>query len=328
METSAISLRYSADMRNFKKMKTKASIIKSMSSGKVEAPKKVAVIDDLSGYGRCSLAVVLPIISALGLQACPVPTAILSNHTGFPSEYKYDFTDHMEPYIQAWEQLKLNFDGIMAGYMNYDEQVKIAAEFITKFKKDKTIVLVDPAMADHGRLYRGFTEDYVGYVKDRLVRQATVIKPNITEACMLTGFDYGEIVSAAREHTMRRLKSHLMYIVDDLRKLGPVDVVITGLDRGDRILNTLADKDGVKFISVRKTGQNRSGTGDIFSSVLLSSLMLNMSLEHAVRKAADFVGSAIALSEAAGMPVAEGVMFERIMSRLSATADQSGNIKN
>ena len=96
-------------------------------------PKKLAVINDLSGYGRCALSVSIPVISALGVQACPIPTAILSNHTGFPSEYKYDFTDHMKPYIEAWEQLKISFDGIMTGYMNYDEQVKITAEFIEKF---------------------------------------------------------------------------------------------------------------------------------------------------------------------------------------------------
>lgn len=308
-------------------MKTKASIIKN-SNVSIDIPKKIAVINDLSGYGHCSLAVTMPIISALGIQACPVPTAILSNHTGFPSEYKYDFTDHMEPYIQAWEQLKLKFDGIMVGYMNYDSQVRVASHFIEHFKKPDTVVLVDPAMADQGKLYRGFTDDYAGFIRDRLVRQATVIKPNITEACMLTGFDYDEIMSAAKEHTMRRLKSYLMNIVDELRKLGPEKIVITGLDRGDRILNTLADDKDIRFISVRKTGQNRGGTGDIFSSIVISSLLLNMSLEHAVRKASDFVGTAIAISDAAEVPVAEGVIFEKIMSRLSATADQAKFIKS
>ena len=307
-------------------MKTKASILKNTNTV-YEPPKKIAVINDLSGYGHCSLAVAMPIISALGMQACPVPTAILSNHTGFPSEYKYDFTDHMSPYIEAWKQLKLSFDGIITGYMNYDEQVRIASKFIEEFKNKKTVVLVDPAMADHGKLYRGFTEEYAGFVRDRLVRQATVIKPNITEACLLTGFEYEKIVSASREHTMRRLKSYLMHIVDELRKLGPEKIIITGLDRGDRILNTLADERDIKFISVRKTGQNRSGTGDIFSSIVISSLLLNMNLEHAVRKASDFVGSAIAISENAEIPIAQGVMFERILSRLSATADQAKMIK-
>ena len=290
-------------------------------------PKKIAVINDLSGYGRCSLAVAVPVISALGVQACPVPTAILSNHTGFPSEYKYDFTDHMTPYMEAWEQLKIHFDGILTGYMNYDAQVRATAAFISKFKRDDTVVFVDPAMADHGRLYRGFSMDYVNYVKDRLIKQATVNKPNITEACLLTGYDYNEVVEATGDHTMRRLKSCLINIIGELKELGPTDIVITGVDRGERILNTLADENGVRFISVKKTGHNRPGTGDIFSSIVASSLLLGMSLEHAVRKACDFIAVAIAISEEAGTPVAEGVMFEKVMSRLSATADQAKYIR-
>ena len=293
-----------------------------------DIPKKLAVINDLSGYGHCSLAVAVPVISALGVQACPVPTSILSNHTGFPSEYKFDFTDHMTPYMEAWEQLKIHFDGILTGYMNYDAQVRATAAFIEKFKQKDTLVFVDPAMADHGRLYRGFTPDYAEYIKEHLIRQATVIKPNITEACLLTGFDYDLVMDAAGDRTMRRLKSYLFNIVTELKKLGPTDIVITGVDRGERILNTLADEHEVKFISVKKTGQNRPGTGDIFSSIVASSLLLGMSLEHAVRKACDFIAVAIEISEEAGMPVAEGVMFEKIMSRLSSTADQAKFIKH
>ncbi len=295
---------------------------------KHEIPKKIAVINDLSGYGHCSLAVAIPIISALGVQACPVPTSILSNHTGFPSEYKYDFTDHMTPYMEAWEQLKIHFDGILTGYMNYDAQVRATASFIEKFKKEDTLVFVDPCMADHGKLYRGFTADSANYIKDRLIRQATVIKPNITEACILTGYDYNEVMASTEDHTMRRLKSHMINIVEELKKLGPTDIVITGVDRGERILNTLADENGVRFISVRKTGHNRPGTGDIFSGIVASALLLGMSLEHAVRKACDFVSVAIQISEEAGMPVMEGVMFEKILSRLSSTADQVKYIRH
>ena len=175
----------------------------------ISAPKKMAVLNDLSGYGRCSLCVSIPVISALGVQACPVPTSILSNHTGFPSEYKYDLTDHMRPYIDAWSQLKLHFDGIITAYMNYEEQVRITADFIDRFRQEDTMVFVDPAMADHGRLYRGFTDSYAGYVKDRLIRRATVIKPNITEACLLTGYDYDKVRACAQEPRLRSLRAAL-----------------------------------------------------------------------------------------------------------------------
>ena len=148
------------------------------------------------------------------------------------------------------------------------------------------------------------------------------------EACLLTGFDYDLVMDATGDRTMRRLKSYLINIVTALKELGPRDIVITGVDRGERILNTLADDHEVKFISVRKTGHNRPGTGDIFSSIVASSLLLGMSLEHAVRKACDFIAVAIEISEQAGVPVAEGVMFEKIMSRLSSTADQAKFIRH
>ncbi|MDO4438300.1 MAG: pyridoxamine kinase [Eubacteriales bacterium] len=287
---------------------------------KYEAPKKLAIINDLSGYGRCSLTVAIPVISALGVQACPVPTSILSNHTGFPSEYKYDFTKQMRPYMDAWNQLNIKFDGIITGYMNYDEQVRAAADFIEKFKTKDTLVFVDPAMADHGRMYRGFTEEYAEYIKDRLIRQATIIKPNLTEACILSGYSYDEIVRASEERNLRKLKSYLMNIIATLQELGPDKVVITGIERKDRIINAIADGNDVKFLSVKKSGQNRGGTGDIFCSIVAASLLQGMSLDRAVKKAADFVSTAIRISDEAEIPVREGVIFENIMSKLASTS--------
>ncbi len=286
----------------------------------ITQPKKLAVINDLSGYGRCALSVSIPVISALGVQACPIPTAILSNHTGFPGEYKYDFTDHMKPYMDAWGQLKINFDGIVTGYMNYDEQVKLTAYFIDKFKKNRTMVFVDPAMADHGRLYRGFTKEYAGYIRESLIKRATIIKPNITEACILTDVDYGEITALLREHTMRRLKAKLMEMVAKLRSYGPDKVVITGIERNGRILNVIADGDNVSFLNTKKTGENRPGTGDIFSAIMASSLLQGMSLERSVKKASDFISCCIAISEEAGVPVNEGVIFEKILDKLACTS--------
>ena len=294
--------------------------LEAAEKGAVAIPKKLAVINDLSGYGRCSLCVSIPVISALGVQACPVPTAILSNHTGFPSEYKFDFTDHMRPYTDAWSQLKLSFDGIITAYMNYEEQVKVSADFIDRFRRDDTVVVVDPAMADHGRLYRGFTESYAGYIKDRLIRRATVIKPNITEACMLTGFDYDLIRSYAREPKLRKLKSAIMNMVNELRELGPRQIVITGIERQDRLINVIADEEDIVFISGKKTGRSRGGTGDIFSSITAASIIQGMTLERSVRKASDFVAASIKLSEEAGVPINEGVIFERLMSKLASTA--------
>ncbi len=287
-------------------------------------PKKIAVINDLSGYGRVSLCVSLPVISALGVQCCPVPTSILSNHTGFPSEYKYDLTEQMKPYIEAWGQLKLSFDGIITAYMSYEEQVRITADLIDRFRRDDTVVFVDPCMADHGRIYRGFTEDFAGCIRDRLVRKATVIKPNITEACLLTGFDYDTVKAYAQEPKLRKLKSCLMNMIEDLRELGPQQIIITGIERQDRIMNVVADGDDIRFISMHRTGQSRGGTGDIFSSIAAASLVQGMSLEKATKKASGFVSEAIRISEEAGVPVNEGVIFENILSKLASTAFPQG----
>lgn len=287
-------------------------------------PKKIAVINDLSGYGRVSLCVSLPVISALGVQCCPVPTSILSNHTGFPSEYKYDLTEQMKPYIEAWGQLRLSFDGIITAYMSYEEQVRITADLIDRFRRDDTVVFVDPCMADHGRIYRGFTEDFAGCIRDRLVRKATVIKPNITEACLLTGYDYDTVKAYAQEPKLRKLKSCLMNMIEDLRELGPQQIIITGIERQDRIMNVVADGDDIRFISMHSTGQSRGGTGDIFSSIAAASLVQGMSLEKATKKASGFVSEAIRISEEAGVPINEGVIFENILSKLASTAFPQG----
>ena len=285
-------------------------------------PPKLAIFNDLSGYGRCSLTVEIPVISALGIQACPVPTSVLSNHTGFPKEYKVDLTEHMAPYVKAWEDLDLAFDGILTGYMNYEAQVSLASGFIEKTATEKTVVFVDPAMADNGRLYRGFSEEYASYIKEKLIRKATIVKPNITEACILTGFDYDEIIRDSKEHTMRKLKSHLMNIMDELSALGPADIVITGIERGNSIINAVSEGGEVKFLTGRKTGTNRPGTGDIFSAITCASVMKGMAFGKAAAKASDFVSTAIRISDEANVPPEEGVIFENILSKLSATADQ------
>ena len=286
---------------------------------RTDTQKKIAVINDMSGYGRCSLSVMLPVISCLKAQACPLPTAILSNHTGFPSEYKFDFTEHMDPYMQAWEQLKLSFDGIMTGYMNYEGQVQRASEFIDRFSGENTVIFVDPSMADNGALYRGFTPEYASLIREKLIRKATIIKPNLTEACILTGTDYQEILRTFSDHTMRRLRAAGSNRGQQLQEMGPKQVVITGIERHERYMNVVADGDQVSFLAVRKAGQNRSGTGDIFSAILCTSVVSGMGLERSVKKAQDFICKAVRVSEERHIPVNQGAAFELILDKLACT---------
>ena len=153
--------------------------------------KKIAVINDLSGYGRCSLTVALPILSAMGHQACPVPTAILSNHTEFPVYFFDDYTEKMPAYTDKWVQLGLSFDGIATGFLGSAEQIAMVIDMVESLSGDDTLVLVDPVMGDHGRLYATYTEEMCEEMK-LLVSRADVTTPNVTEACILTGTPYKE----------------------------------------------------------------------------------------------------------------------------------------
>lgn len=150
--------------------------------------KRIALINDITGFGRCSIAVELPLISAMKIQACPMPTAILSVHTGFPQHYIDDYTDRMQPYMDNWAANGLEFDGICTGFLGSVAQINIVEEFIQKFKKPFTRVMVDPVMGDYGRLYSSYTPEICHEMK-RLLKYADLITPNLTEVCRLLDID-------------------------------------------------------------------------------------------------------------------------------------------
>ena len=142
--------------------------------------KKIAVINDISGFGRCSIAVSLPIISMLKVQCCPLPTSIFSNHTGFDSFFYEDFTPYMERYINEWEKLNLNFSGICTGFLGSAEQINIVTKFFQKFITKDTIVVIDPVMGDYGKAYPTYTEEMCQNMKN-LIQYANILTPNLTE---------------------------------------------------------------------------------------------------------------------------------------------------
>ena len=151
--------------------------------------KKIAMINDLSGYGRCSITAALPVLAALKIQCCPVPTSVLSNHTGFPVYFFDDYTDKMEPYVEKWKELGLSFDGIVSGFLGSERQIQIVKNMITEFKGPETKVIVDPIMGDHGEAYATYTEAMCRKMKE-LAEMADVLTPNLTEACILTDRPY------------------------------------------------------------------------------------------------------------------------------------------
>ena len=151
--------------------------------------KKVAIINDFSGFGRCSLTVAMPIVSYLGVQACPVPTAIFSNHTGYDSFYCKDLTEDLTAYIGEWQKLDLHFDGISSGFLGSIYLIDTVIEFIKHFKGDDTKVVVDTVMGDNGKVYPTYTTDMCKRLID-LLQYSDVITPNVTEACFLTDTPY------------------------------------------------------------------------------------------------------------------------------------------
>lgn len=266
--------------------------------------KKIAVINDISGFGKCSMTVALPLISALGIQCCPVPTALFSNHTGYEEWFCEDLTRRMKDYWKPWTKLGLAFDGILSGYLSSVEQVQLTEEFIETFAQKHTRIIVDPVMGDEGTLYKRM-DGRMQKALARLVRRAHIVTPNVTEACALTGIAYKASFS----------RRELMELAQAILEMGPEKAVITGISTEVMTGNVVAQRGRPPLIMRHKrAGENRCGTGDVFASVLAAQVIRGKELKEAVRQAAAFVARTIARSDALGMDKRDGVCFEEFLS--------------
>ena len=268
--------------------------------------KKIAVINDFCGFGRCSLAVSLPIISATGVQCCPLPTAIFSNHTGYKSFFSTDFTDKMNPYIDEWVKLGLHFDGILSGYLGSEEQIGIVKRFLSEFKREDTVTVIDPVMGDGGHVYSSYSPSLAKKMVE-LVGYADILTPNLTEACILTGRDYKEDIT----------DEALFDICSALGKMGPEKIVISGLDRGDTLENYIYEK-GCKptKVCVSKVGECRCGTGDVFASIIAADAVLGVGIVDSVRHASDFISKVLKRTLELDIPKTDGVCFEEFLKEI------------
>ena len=281
---------------------------------------RLAMINDIAGFGRCSTTVSLPVISVMKVQVCPVPTSVLSNHLGFPLCHFDDYTSHMRDYIKVWGELGLTFDGLYCGFLGNEEQIDIVREFVKMFRPP--LFLLDPVMGDHGRAYSSITEMHVQKMKE-LLPLADIITPNITEACLLTGTPWKD-----GEWTMQELSGLCERLADICQQesvssseasVGTVSgasIVITGIRQGDSLVNFLWDDGIYTTVASPIAGASRPGTGDIFASILAADAVRGETLLTSVQKAANFVGLCIAGSEKAGTPVQEGVVFEKYLAAL------------
>lgn len=286
--------------------------------------KKIAVLNDLSGMGKCSLTAAIPVISVMGIQACPLPTAVLSAQTGFPSYYCDDYTDRMDAIMEEWKKMDFYPDGIYTGFLADARQADKAVEFIEQFAKEDTKILIDPVMGDNGEEYPIYTEALCEKMRF-LVRRATVITPNLTEALLLL---YG----AQRAHVLwkelslmdeERLLKFTESTGKELSKEFDTEVVITGIDlparENHQEMGNLICKDGVQtWVSTVKEGGSYSGTGDLFASVLSAGMVKGMDTVDSVRKAVKFLSKGIHDAVLEGTDQNEGICFERYLSELAA----------
>lgn len=269
--------------------------------------KKIAVINDMTGFGRCSLAVAIPIISKLKVQCCWVPTAVLSNHTGFPSFFIDDYTKHFTEYTDEWKKLGLTFDGISTGFLGSKEQVHLVMNFIRDFSKEGTVVEVDPVMGDYGKKYASYTDEMCQEMKN-LVRCADIITPNLTEACILTDTPW---------HDGHWKNAELKELLKKLSGLGPEKIVITGITQGGFLANlSFVRGQDVKITRQYKIGEQRNGTGDVFSAIVAADAVNGVEFDRSVRKASRFVKKCIIKSAELGLPVTDGVDFEDCLDSL------------
>ena len=271
---------------------------------------RIAAIHDLSCFGRCSLTIALPVLSAMGCQCCPLPTALLSAHTGFSGNTFLDLTVEMGRIADHWAAMDLQFDAIYSGFLGSADQVDTVARFFDTFKKSDTAVIVDPVMGDHGTAYRTCTPELCRGMRV-LAENSDVITPNLTEAALLLDRPYEEIRQADAYEVVRRLSLG-----------GRRSVVLTGYSSESGQTGALCfDRDSgeSKAVQTPREPQDFSGTGDLFASVLAGGAARGVPLFQAAQAAADFVRDCTARTLAEGLTEQDGVDFEPLLGQLTSS---------
>lgn len=276
--------------------------------------KKVAAIHDLSGYGRSSLTSIIPILSSMKLQVCPVPTAVLSTHTGGFEGFSFlDLTDYMEQHIAHWKKLGLEFDCIYSGFLGSPRQIKIVADFVDFFGHKNNLTVIDPVLGDNGRLYGTMGNEMVEEMK-KLIGKADIITPNFTEVTFLLDKEYKKEISESE------VKKWLI----ELAAMGPKIVIATSVPdedshSTDRKTNVVAyDRENNVFwkVSCKYLPASYPGTGDAYTSVVIGSLLQGDSLPIAIERGVQFITQCILASYGFKYPNREGVLLERMLDVL------------
>ena len=280
--------------------------------------KKIAVINDLSGFGKCSLTAAIPVISVMGVQACPMPTAVLSAQTGYPSYFCDDFTDKMENIRSEWEKMQVSFDGIYTGYVADEKQILNIFRFLDTFQKEGTFLLTDPVMGDNGKVYSMYNDRLLELMKE-LVCRADVITPNLTELCLLSGGDYKAL---CERKDAKEMLEEIERMSKRLVEEGPKKVLVTGIPFVDsatglrKVGNLAVDEKETYLSAFPYGGESYSGTGDLFASVIAAGLADGRGVKESMDLAGAFIERSIQDSAKKNIPGNDGVEFEQHLGML------------
>jgi len=268
--------------------------------------KKILTIQDISCVGQCSLTVALPILSACGLETCILPSAVLSTHTAGFSGYTFrDLTEDMGPIIDHWKKEGIRFEGVYTGYLGSAEQIALVKRIMDELLTDGAVKIVDPAMADNGKLYPAFDGAFVEEMK-KLVGAADIVVPNITEACFLTGMDYREKYDEA----------YILELCEKLTALGAKKAVITGVSyRDDKLGIAVFESGKMRYYEHEKMAKGCHGTGDVYASAFAGAILRGRNLFEAAKIAGDYTLACIRYT--GGDPEHwYGVKFEPVLPEL------------
>ncbi|WP_102379207.1 PfkB family carbohydrate kinase [Raoultibacter timonensis] len=269
---------------------------------------RVAAVHDLCGYGKCSLGVAIPVLSAAGCDVCPVPTGLFSSHTAYPGWYMHDTTDMLSDYLAAWKNIGVEIDAVYSGFLGAPEQVDRIRDLYNMYPS--ALRVVDPVMADHGKVYPTYTPELCDAMAE-LACGADILTPNLTEASIILGQDWpGTDID---DDTAKRM-------IEGLLEKGAKNVVLKGIQREGEscIRNFVAGQDCELFEAKNEyLPYMLHGTGDLYCSCLLAAIMAGKSLQEAVVFAGNFVHDAMIVSAKQPDFKERGVSFELIIGKIA-----------
>lgn len=274
--------------------------------------KKIAVISDLSGLGKCSLSAALPVISATGAQCCPITTAVLTNQTCYDSYYCKDLTDTIDNYIEQWDNIGFTPDAVLTGYMASEEQIDKVINIVKHYKQKGSAIIVDPVMADDGEIYKDYSEQMCIKMKE-LCSQAEVITPNLSELCILCGKKFSDINDNDNKNIIKTIESLAITLLNDSLKL----VIVTGIFTDNYVYTAAISKERTYTVKSKRYNNAFSGTGDIFSALFTALYTKGFSTKYCIDKTVRFIVKSVNKTKYRQLYSPDGTDFELNLKMLT-----------